>query len=171
MWKAERGSRYCIQEPERWPEVIALPVAPFRLRLPHFERVAKRLVALGFRELGTRVEITPVGGIPSRVFFHPELGTYAEIYSFLLVPRISFLTPLSDGRMLYSGRAGRGMTYARLLTNEIPTHHPERGWARHRERLQSLDQQGTRPSAKGTLEERLALTRAWYRNYSQGGGR
>lgn len=144
--------------------VEPLPFTPDRLKRDSFEREAAWLAESGFAEIGCRNErVLGLLSFPTREFFHAGRKTYGSMMSYHLSPAVFFMTPFAGGSLLFTGVAPRKRKDRGKLVRQG-------GWARARDRLEahiqalaSLEASGARPEAKGTLEERIELSRLYYR--------
>ncbi len=144
------------------------PVAPPDLTEPVMQDAARELKQVGFREIGILSE--KIDGVHySREFYSADHGTYGSLANFDGKPANWFLTPLSDGTILFTGSTDRdeeqrggliSRGYGGGITDRLDD---------HLEALAERAARGASSSARGTMEERLHLVREYYRHYTSAG--
>jgi len=164
---------FITRDPSRWPRLAALERAPWRLRTKAHERAAAELRALGFVELAPKQESTPLWRTASRTFYSAERATYGYLFH-ARAPVVGFITDFDDGTIVHTGVAERPpKRYAELLDQGLPGSIGER-LAIHDRTIASwcaaAEPAVRAPRGEGTIEERLDLSRRYYRaRFAEGG--
>jgi len=132
-----------------WPQSTRLRAAqPEEVRLPDgFEALTQALAAIGFSPLGARLEHPRLRKpLVSFDFANPKDRAFATLTALGREPRLYFVSPLAEGRVL--------LTQAGIVRDEKTRRF---AWSQHSARSQGQAVPGLYDAA-----ERLALARAWY---------
>ncbi len=142
-----------------------LSEVPERLRTREVEAKVQDLERNGFKDLGSYAEVLG-GEVPTRQFYSAEHSTYATIFTTDEgEPFVSYTTTLDDGMISFTCTSGALAGIFGKLINQAEPNYGDRLTV-HLEELARMQDDGGKPQADGTLEDRMRLCKEWYRYHT-----
>jgi hypothetical protein len=128
-------------------------------------KLTPQLTALGFRRLGVRDEIWPLGAATrSFDWSHPTERIYASVY---LVDRkrtrLYFFTPYDGGAAVLTADHQRpgAVEDGYYLAGGLKNVSPEQLLAAHRRQMVAMEETGRERVGQGSPDDRIATARGW----------